>query len=378
MTQNLPSFDLKRNYQRVREEILEAVHRVLDSQHFILGPEVAAFEEEAARYLEVPHALGCASGTDALLLSLLALRVGPGDEVITTPYTFFASTSCITRLGATPVFVDVEPDSYNLRMDRVLEALTPRTKAVIPVHLFGQMCRLEEIAPTLKERGVALVEDCAQAFGTLRHLDGGILRAGAVGDLSCFSFFPTKNLGAYGDAGMVASRRDDLADRVRNLRVHGAATTYLHDEVGLNSRLDALQAAILRVRLRHVETWNEERRAVADRYRLLFGQKGLLDVVTPPAEQAGTRHIFHQYVVRARRRDELQAFLGERGITTRVYYPLSLHLQPCFRFLGYQEGAFPVSETLSRETLALPMFPELEVAEQERVVEEIGRFYGRG
>ena len=377
MTQNLPSFDLKRNYERVREEILEAVHRVLDSQHFILGPEVGAFEEEVARYLEVPHALGCASGTDALLLSLMALRVGPGDEVITTPYTFFATTSCITRLGATPVFVDVEPDSYNLRMDRVLEALTPRTKAVIPVHLFGQMCRLEEIAPTLEERGVALVEDCAQSFGSLRRVGDRILRAGSVGDLSCFSFFPTKNLGAYGDAGMVASRREDLAGRVRNLRVHGAATTYFHDEVGLNSRLDALQAAVLRVRLRHVEVWNEERRTAADRYRLLLAHRDLLDQVTPPAEQEGTRHVFHQYVVRARRRDELQAFLGERGITTRVYYPLSLHLQPCFRFLGYPEGAFPESEALSRETLALPLFPELEVVEQERVVEEIARFYGK-
>ncbi|EHM09343.1 putative PLP-dependent enzyme possibly involved in cell wall biogenesis [Thermanaerovibrio velox DSM 12556] len=374
---SIPSFDLKRNYERVRQEVRDAVDKVLESQHFVLGPEVKAFEDEFASYLGVPHAVGCASGSDALLLALMAIGVGPGDEVITTPFTFFASTSCISRLGARAVYVDVDMDTYNMRMDMVMDAVTPRTKAVLPVHIFGQMCPLEEIASELKDRGIALVEDCAQSFGAVRRVDGNLMRGGAVGDVSCFSFFPTKNLGCYGDGGLVASADPEMDKRLRSLRVHGSSATYFHDEVGLNSRLDEIQAAILRVRLRHAEQWNEERRAIAERYRLLFAAHDLLEFVTPPVELEGNRHVFHQYVVRAKDRDELQRFLAQRGITTRVYYPLSLHLQPCFRYLGYKEGDFPASEALTRQVLALPMFPELTPEEQETVVLAMKDFYRR-
>ena len=373
----IPSFDLTRNYARVKEEVRVAIDRVLETQHFVLGPEVEALEKELAAYLEVKNTVTCASGTDSLVLALMTLDLKEGDEVITTPFTFFATTSCITRNGARPVFVDVEPDSYNLDMNSVLEHLTPRTKAVLPVHLFGQTCRLELIRDELKKRGIALIEDCAQAIGSHRLIGGQVCRAGSIGDVGCFSFFPTKNLGCYGDGGMVSVRDDEeRAARLKRLRVHGEGKTYYHEEIGINSRLDALQAAILRVRLRHLEEWNEERRIVAERYKLLFAEKNLLDRITPPVEQPGNRHVYHQYVVRAQKRDELQKFLAERGVTSRVYYPLPLHLQHCFSYLGGKEGDFPVSEMLSREVLALPMFPELLPEEQERVVSAIADFYG--
>ncbi|MDO5116537.1 MAG: DegT/DnrJ/EryC1/StrS family aminotransferase [Synergistaceae bacterium] len=372
----IPSFDLTRNYARVKEEINVAVLRVLETQHFILGNEVEALERELAAYLEVKNTVGCASGTDALVLAMMALDLKPGDEVITTPFTFFATASCITRCGGKPVFADVDPVTYNISSEDIMAKLTPRTRAVLPVHLFGQMCPLEEIRDELKSRGIAIVEDCAQAIGAHRMIDGRVARSGSVGTMGCFSFFPTKNLGCYGDGGMVSIPKDEaLAQRIKSLRVHGATTTYFHEEVGINSRLDALQAAILRVRLRHLEGWNEERRIVAERYMLLMAEKGLLDLVTPPAELAGGRHVYHQYVVRAKRRDELQSFLDARGVTTRVYYPLPLHLQHCFSYLGGKKGDFPVSEMLADEVLALPMFPELLPEEQERVVNEIADFY---
>lgn len=374
----IASFDLTRNYARVKEEIKVAIDRVLDSQHFILGPEVACLEKELALYLEIEAAITCASGTDALMLALMSLDLKPGDEVITTPFTFFATASCITKNRARPVFADVEPDTYNLSASEVLAKITPSTKAVIAVHLFGQMCELEKMKDELKKRNIVLIEDCAQAMGAHRLIGGRIARAGSVGDIGCFSFFPTKNLGCYGDGGMVSVPcGGERAARIKRLRVHGAGNTYFYDEVGINSRLDALQAAILRVRLRHLEEWNEERRLVAERYLHLFAEKGLLEDITPPVEREGGRHVYHQYVIRAKKRDELKRFLEERGIATRIYYPLSLHLQKCFADFGGEKGDFPTAEMLTREVLALPMYPELLPEEQERVAFEIAEFYGR-
>lgn len=371
----IQSFDLKRNYARVRDEIAVAIQRVLDSQSFILGAEVQSFESDIQRYLEVDTAVGCASGSDALLLALMALGVGKGDEVITTPFSFFATASCITRVGATPVFVDVEEDGYNLCSDQILEKITHKTKAILPVHLFGQMCRLEEVLPQLKEKGIAIIEDCAQAFAAHRVVEGVIHRAGTWGDVGCFSFFPTKNLGGYGDGGMITTNTVDVAHRLKSLRVHGSSQTYFHDEVGLNSRLDALQAAILAVRLRHIEEWTEERRQIAARYALLFGEKGLLDRIHVPLEGKGNRHTYHQYVARFEKRDALKTYLDSKNIITRVYYPLCLHQQPCFSYLGGKAGDCPVAERLTGEVLALPMYPELRAEEQVQVVEAIAGFY---
>lgn len=373
----LPTLDLKRNYHRIRQEIQGALNEVLDEQSFILGPAVSAFEADVAAYLPVSHAVGCASGSDALLLALMALDLKPGDEVITTPFTFFATVSAITRLGAKPVFVDVDPETYNMKTDAVLASVTDRTRAVVAVHLFGQMIPLEEIDEELKGRGIVLIEDAAQAFGSWRMKKNEPVRAGAWGDLGCFSFFPTKNLGGYGDGGMITARDEAFARRLRSLRVHGSGKTYFHDEVGLNSRLDSLQAAVLRVKLRHLDEWNEERRLVADRYGLLFAEAGLNDVVQAPAVLEGNSHIFHQYVIRCSRRDALQAFLEEQGIASRVYYPLPLHEQRCFAFLGYGRGDFPTAEALAEDVLALPVFPELTASEQERVVDAMARFYGQ-
>jgi dTDP-4-amino-4,6-dideoxygalactose transaminase len=375
MDKKIPTLDLTRNYARIKDEVQEAVNSVLESQYFILGPDVARFEEECENYLGEVSAVGCASGTDALLLALMALDIGEGDEVITTPYSFFATVSCITRLGAKPVFVDVDPLSFNIDMKKVLDAVTPKTKAFLPVHIFGQMAPLEEIKEELEKRGIAIVEDAAQAFGSWRKENESIRRAGAWGTIGCYSFFPTKNLGGYGDGGMVVTKDASLADRLKKLRVHGAGTTYYHDEVGLNSRLDSLQAAILRVKLRHLEEWNEERRRAAGRYYALFAEKGLIGIVIPPSEMENNYHIYHQYVVKVPQRDDLQAHLENQGIVSRVYYPVSLHMQRCFAFLGYSEGDFPVSESLSRETLALPIFPELTMEEQKKIVNSIGDFY---
>ena len=377
MDKKIPTLDLTRNYARIKDEVLEAVNSVLESQHFILGPDVARFEEECGNYLGEVSAIGCASGTDALLLALMALDVAEGDEVITTPYSFFATVSCITRLGAKPVFADVDPLTFNVDMKKVLDAVTPKTKAFLPVHIFGQMTPLEEVKEELEKRGIAVVEDAAQAFGSWRKENDSIRRAGAWSTIGCYSFFPTKNLGGYGDGGMVVTKDAGLAERMKKLRVHGAGKTYYHDEVGLNSRLDSLQAAILRVKLRHLEEWNEERRRAAGRYYALFAEKGLIGAVVPPSEMENNYHIYHQYVVKVPRRDDLQAHLESQGIVSRVYYPVSLHLQRCFAFLGYTEGDFPVSESLSRETLALPIFPELTMEEQKRIVNSIAAFFGK-
>lgn len=376
MNDRLPILDLSRAYAEIRDEVRGALERVFEAQSFVLGREVRAFEEHVESYLELPEgsAIGCASGTDALILALMALDVGPGDEVVTTPYSFFATAGAVVRLGARPVFADIDPVTGNIDLAEVERRLTPRTKAFLPVHLFGQTVPLEGISALCAERGVAIVEDAAQAFGAWRRVENRIARAGAVGDVGCYSFFPTKNLGGCGDGGMVVTRDAGRAERLRRLRVHGEERTYFHEEVGLNSRLDALQAAVLDVKLPHLERWNADRRLCADRYRLLFESRGLTDRVMLPEELAGNHHIYHQYVVRVPDRDRLMAHLEGLGLTTRVYYPLPLHLQPCFAFLGGRPGDCPQAERLSQEALALPIFPGLEAEEQERLVEAIAAF----
>jgi dTDP-4-amino-4,6-dideoxygalactose transaminase len=382
MADKLPILDLKRSYAAVKDEVEKALSRVLESQAFILGQEVRTFEEHVESYLEKGKAVGCASGTDALLLALMALDVGPGDEVVTTPYSFFATAGCIARVGATPVFADIDPATYNIDLQNAIAKFGPKTKVFLPVHLFGQMTPLEEVAEVCRQRGIALVEDAAQAFGSWRKVrrDGEdeILRAGVMGDAGCYSFFPTKNLGAFGDAGMVVTTGEELGKRVEKLRVHGEGAAYFHEEVGLNSRLDAIQAAILDVKFRYLETWNTERRCLADRYRMFFAVKRLDEIVTLPREQEGNFHTYHQYVVRVPKRDALMVHLEDRGFSTRIYYPLPLHLQKCFSFLGYRPGDFPESERLSRESLALPIFVGLLPEEQERLVDAIAEFYKSG
>ena len=378
MPNRLPIIDLKRSYADIKGEIQEALSRVLDSQSFILGQEVETFEGHVESYLEKGIAVGCASGTDALILALMALDVGPGDEVVTTPYSFFATVSCITRLGATPVFVDIDPKTFNIDLDKAASKIGDKAKAFLPVHMFGQMAPLEEILDLCRERNVAIVEDAAQAFGSWRRLrkgEGEIVRAGVMGDIGCYSFFPTKNLGAYGDGGMVVALDAKIASRLKTLRVHGAGTTYFHDEVGMNSRLDAIQAAILDVKFRYLEEWNVERRVSADRYRMLFDMKNLGEFVTLPVELEDNFHIYHQYVIQVPRRDELMQYLEELGISTRIYYPLPLHLQKCFAFLGYSPGDYPESERLAQDSLALPIFNGLLAEEQERLVNAVADFF---
>jgi dTDP-4-amino-4,6-dideoxygalactose transaminase len=380
MADRLPIIDLKRSYAAIKEEINEAILRVLDSQSFILGREVETFEEHVESYLEKGIAIGCASGTDALTLAFMALDLEPGDEVVTTPYSFFATASCVTRFGAVPVFADIDPKTYNIDLDKAASKIGDKTKAFLPVHLFGQMAPLEKISGLCRERGVAIVEDAAQAFGSWRRLRSSngadaIARAGVMGDIGCYSFFPTKNLGACGDAGMVVARDAKIGERIKKLRVHGAGTMYYHDELGLNSRLDAIQAAILDVKFRHLEEWNEERRVIADRYRMFFAMKNLGELVTLPTELEDNFHIYHQYVIRVAKRDELMQRLEKLGLSTRVYYPLPLHLQKCFAFLGCGPGDFPESENLARDSLALPIFNGLLAEEQERLVDAIADFF---
>lgn len=374
----VPILDLKRSFSEIKPEVFTALERVFSTQSFILGREVEMFEKHCETYLELPKGscIGCASGTDALLLALMAADIQPGDEVITTPFTFFATSGAIARLGGVPVFVDVDPVSYCIDLDAAMKKITSKTKVFLPVHLFGQMCALEEVIPQLHAKGIKIVEDAAQAFGACRRVGDELTRAGCVGDMGCYSFFPTKNLGGCGDGGMVVAREPETADRLRRLRVHGSGRTYYHDEIGINSRLDGLQAAILDIKLRHLDEWNEQRRKAAEYYKLLFKVNGLHEFVSVPEEMAGNVHIWHQYVVRVKdRRDELMAWLEERGVSVRVYYPLSLHLQPCFRYLGYHEGDFPVSEMLTREVMALPIFPGITPEEQEELVKGIAEFF---
>lgn len=367
----IPQVDLAAEYREVAAEAEAAVLDVLRGGQWVLGPAVAAFEEAVARRLGVAHAIGCASGSDALLLALMALDVGPGDEVVTSPFTFFATVSAIVRLGATPVFADIAPDDFLLDPAAVRAAVGPRSRVLLPVHLYGQcadMAALDEIA---RAGRIAIVEDAAQAIGAARDGRG----AGAFGDLGAFSFYPTKNLGAAGDAGLVTTGDDRLAARVRRLRVHGSDRRYEHLEVGINSRMDGLQGALLGVKLHRLDAWIEARIERAAAYDRLLVAAGLDRVLALPSVAPGARHVFHQYVVRAPRRDDLRTHLAARGISSEVYYPTPLHLQPCFASLGWRRGDLPEAERAADEVLALPMFAQLTPAQQERVVGAIADFY---
>jgi dTDP-4-amino-4,6-dideoxygalactose transaminase len=345
---------------------------VIERQQFIMGPEVGRLEAALAELCHTRHAIGCASGTDALLLPLMALDLQPGDEVITTPFTFFATAGTVHNAGGRPVFVDIDPDTFNIDPDAVAAAITPRTRAIIAVDLFGQIAPLERLLPLAQQHGLVLIEDAAQAIGARRLIDGKWIMAGEQSWVGTFSFFPSKNLGAYGDAGLMVCQDDQIAERLRRLRLHGGAKQYFHDEVGTNSRLDTLQAAALLAKLPFLADWSEARRRNAARYTAALAGSGAIK--TPVVEPAN-EHIFHQYTLQVERRDELQAFLREREIGTAIYYPLALHLQPCFAYLGYREGMLPVTESVMRRVLSLPIYPELTAAQQDWVIESIRAFY---
>lgn len=377
--------DLKRQYASIREETQEAIARVCESQQLILGEETAAFEREVSSFLGVKETIACASGTDALWLTMQAAGIGPGDCVITTPFSFFASASAIVRAGARPVFVDVEPDTLNLDPVKVAELLEDsdfRIKGILPVHLYGQCAHMDRLADLASEHKLMLFEDAAQAFGATWRGK----RAGGLGIAAAFSFYPTKNLSAFGDAGCVTTNDVRIADRVRSLRNHGSTQRYYHEEFGWNARMDAIQAAVLRVKLKRLPEWNTKRREIAARYDELFVAAGLGDSQARVKVESGSPvrllktlpenvHIFHQYVVRVEKRDELRKFLAERAIGSEIYYPVPLHLQKTFTYLGYLEGDLPESERAAKEVLALPIFPELTEDEQKRVVAAIAEFY---
>ena len=369
----VPLLDLKPQSATIRDEIDRVLRGVVDSQSFILGAEVAAFETELAAYVGARHAIGCASGTDALVLSLHALSVCSGDEIVTTPFSFFASASCAALLGATPVFVDIEPGTFNIDAAKIEDAITTRTKAIVPVHLFGQCAAMDAILEIGARMGIPVIEDACQAIGAT-HASRG---AGSMGTTGAFSFFPSKNLGAFGDGGAVTTNDDALAGRLRMLRVHGERERYKHEAIGWNSRLDALQAAVLRVKLPHLDGWSAGRVANADRYDRLFADAGLVarECVQLPVRAPECGHIFNQYTIRVRQREALCEHLKARAIGWGIYYPIPLHLQECFGHLGYEPGDMPEAERASREVLSLPIFPELQPPQLERVVSEIAAFY---
>ena len=389
----IPIVDLRAQYSRIRDEVRRAIDEVNDSQQFILGPAVQKFEQQMAAYLGSEHAVGVASGSDALLLALLALDIGPGDAVITTPFTFFSTVSSITRLGALPLFVDIDPASYlisaegieqflklrgQIRAGGTIDSRTGlRIKALLPVHLFGQCCAMNELTHLAQQYRLKIVEDVAQACGARTVVGGATQFAGSIGDLGCFSFFPSKNLGGFGDGGLVSANSHGLADRIRMLRRHGERIKYYHEVTGFNSRLDSLQAAVLAIKQQYLEGWCEERIQRAETYHRLFNQNELMGngLTNIPPSTTDKSHVFNNYVIGAERRDELKQFLGEQGIQTEIYYPLPLHLQACFAHLGYKQGDFPQSELAARQVLALPLFPELTAAQQESVAGVIRDFY---
>jgi len=365
---NVPLLDLKAEYTAIKAEVEAAITEVLESQHFILGPKVEQCEKAIASYSGCSHAVGVSSGSDALLACLMAENIGAGDEVITTPYTFFATVGAIARLGATPVFVDIDPVTYNLDSSQITSKVTDRTRAIIPVHLYGQTAEMDAVMRVADQHGLVVIEDAAQAIGA--EYKGR--RAGSIGHYGCFSFFPSKNLGAAGDGGMVVTNDAQRAEKLRCLRAHGSKPKYYHKIVGGNFRLDAIQAAIVSAKLPHLDHWTAARQASARRYDQLFGEAGL--PIGLPAVVAD-RHIFNQYVLRVSGRDEVQAYLRKRGIGTEVYYPVPLHLQECFAYLRHTVGDFPESERAAKETLALPIYPELTEAQARYVVESVRGFF---
>jgi len=378
VSQPVPLLDLKAQFEPLKEAIAEAVERVIDSQRFILGPEVESLEQEIATFVGAEHAVGCASGTDALILALAALDVGDGDRVVTTPFSFFSTASCAYKVGARPKFVDIDPESFNIDPEQAAQALTPDVKALLPVHLFGQCADMDPLLELARTRGVAVIEDAAQALSaSYSPASGTPVQAGSMGDLGCYSFFPSKNLGGFGDGGMIVTSRADLADRLRLLRVHGGQQMYHHAEVGWNSRLDSLQAAVLRVKLPHLAGWSQARAANAERYGRLLDEAGLIQSgrTRPPHVSANASHIYNQYTLRVERRDELKSYLGDHGIGNAVYYPVPLHQQECFSELGHVEGDFPNAEHACREVISLPVYPEMTAAQQEQVVSVLDDFY---
>ena len=391
----VPLLDLSEQYRALSQEIRAATGEVLASQRFILGPRLAAFERAVAEYCGVPYAIGVSSGTDALLAVLMALEIGLGDAVITTAYSFFATSGCIARVGATPVFIDIDPDTYNIsttglkryidkdcqRVEGKLVNKNRQTiRALIPVHLFGLCCEMNEMLAVAREHNLLLIEDAAQAIGAEYQLENGPAKAGTMGDAGCFSFYPSKNLGAAGDAGLVVCGNEQFADRLRLCRQHGMEARYQHQFIGGNFRLDELQAAILQVKLPHLDGWSAARRKAAKFYSNEFRRVGLHKKIKLPVEpyvESGLKnhHIYHQYVIRSPRRDELRQHLSQREIETAIYYPLALHEQPCFEYLGYKAGDFPEAERAARDTLALPIYPEISREAQQYVVKGVAEFF---
>jgi dTDP-4-amino-4,6-dideoxygalactose transaminase len=377
----VPFLDLKAQYSSIRDEVRRAIDEVCHEQHFILGPHVEDLERRIAAYSHARHGIGVSSGTDALLIALMALGIGSGDEVITTPYTFFATAGAIARVGARPVFADIEPDSFNIDPDGIGKRITTRTKAIIPVHLFGQCADMDPILEIASTAGIPVIEDAAQAIGAEYRQK----RAGSMGLMGCFSFYPTKNLGGFGDGGMVVTSDDRIAEKLRRLREHGESSRYHHDIVGGNFRLDTIQAAILKVKLERLDGWTRRRQENASIYDRMIAGSGLSvrrRVRTPrPVWKASGDphyHIYNQYVIRISERDRLQSFLRDNGVGTAVYYPQGLHLQQCFASLGYRQSDFPQSEQASAESLALPVYPELSEAQMRYVADKIGEFFEKG
>ena len=370
---NVPLLDLKSQYAGIQDEIQMALEEVCAEQSFILGPHVQKLEQTMAEFIGTGHAIGVASGSDALLLSLMEAGIQPDDQVLTVPFTFFASAGVISRLHARPVFVDVTPDTFNLDPAHLPEKLTPDVKAILPIHLFGQCAEMETILQMADEKGIPVIEDACQAIGASRNGT----QAGAFGRTGSFSFFPSKNLGGFGDGGLITTRDPLVAERLRLLRVHGSRSEYHHHLIGMNSRLDALQAAILQVKFQHLAHWTAKRQANAACYQRLFHECALDERLTVPVVASGNRHVYNQFTIRTPQRDELSAYLTQHGIGNRIYYPVPLHLQECYQALGYQKGDFPISEQLSQEVLSLPIYPELTQDQLQYVVDTIKAFFDR-